>query len=82
MNFGKAHGGGNRTLLLSFIGPGIVVVLVFALTIKLLRKGPPRTVCISTGPEGGDLVGRRLMQGPGNSRQRAGALATTPTDGG
>jgi hypothetical protein len=80
MHFGEPHRGMSRTLLLSVIGLGIVVVLVFALTIKLLGKVPPRTVVMSTGPEGGDLVRRRLMQRPGNSRQRAGALATTSTD--
>jgi len=80
MNFGKSHRGVSRTLLLSVTGLGIVVVLVFALTIKLQRKVRPRNVVMSTGPEGGDLVRRRLMQRPGNSRQRAGALATTSTD--
>jgi hypothetical protein len=80
MNFAKAHRGVSRTLLLSLIGPGIVVLLVIAPTIKLLGPVPPRAVFMRTGPEGGDLGRRRLMQRPGNSRQRAGALATTSTD--
>ena len=42
MKFGKSHKGVSRTLLLSFVGLGIVVVLAFALTIKLLGPVPPR----------------------------------------
>ncbi len=54
MKFGKSHKGVSRTLLLSFVGLGIVVVLAFALTIKLLGPVPPRVVVMSTGAEGSD----------------------------
>ncbi len=80
MNFGKPHRGVSRTLLLSFIGLGTVVVLVLALSINLLGPVPPRTVVMSTGSEGGDLVRRKLMQRPGNAPRRADALATTNPD--
>lgn len=80
MRFGTQHRGVSRTLLLSFIGLGIPVVLVCALTIKVLGPVPPRAVVMSTGPEGGDLVRRKLMQRPGNLPQRAGVLAPMSTD--
>jgi hypothetical protein len=47
MHFGEPHSGMSRTLLLSFVRLGILGVLEFGLTVKLLGPARPRTVVLS-----------------------------------